>query len=215
MSSPAYPPQGPPRQSYPGPRVGTVLLWIAGVLLVGLLAVIVAGSAFGLFVASHIHVRHQQHGTSQEVDIRSPFGSIHVKQNGASLEALGLPLYPGATPLPPDGDSAFDKGVDIEKGVTINGEKSHNARVHLQIAGQQIDINAAEFVVDAPAEKVSDFYQEKLQPFGIVQARHHDHGEIELKAEAGDHNQHVVVIRPREHGTHFMLVHVIVSQGGV
>lgn len=214
MSSPVVPPARPPRPQYPGPRAGTILLWIAGVLLAGLIAVIVAGSAIGLFVASHIHVEHQQHGESKEVNVQSPFGGIRVRQNAASLASLGLPLYPGAQPLPKDQPSAFHDGVDVHSGVTIDGEKSHNARIQMQFGGQRVDVSVAEFIAHAPADTVKDYYRKQLGTIGAVEEKRKQHGETELNVKAGD-DEHVAVIRTGDGGTHFLLIHVTTGTGGV
>lgn len=215
MPNPVLPPPGPPRPQYPGPRAGTILLWIAGVLLVGLITVIVAGSALGFFVASHIHVEHQQHGTAKEVDLQSPFGSASVRLNAASLASLGLPLYPGAQPLPGDQGSAFHQGVNVDNGVVIDGDKSHNARLRMQFGGQRIDVSAAEFVTSASEDAVKDFYRKQLGAIGVVEEKRQGNGETELKIKADEDNDREVVIRPGGGGTHFLLVHVTVGHGGV
>lgn len=215
MPNPVLPPPGPPRPQYPGPRAGTILLWIAGVLLVGLIVVIVAGSALGFFVASHIHVEHQQHGTAKEVDVRSPFGSVSVRQNAASIASLGLPLYPGAQPLAGDQPSAFQNDVTVDNGVVIDGEKSHNARIHLQFADHQLDVSAAEFVTNASEAAVKDFYWKQLGAMGAVEERPQKNSVTEMKVKAGEGNERVVVMRPGDGGTHFLLVHVTVGHGGV
>lgn len=215
MSSPILPAQRPPRPQYPGPRAGTILLWIAGVLLAGLIAVIVAGSAFGFFVASHVHVEHEQHGTAKEVDVRSPFGSVSVRQNAASPASLGLPLYPGAQPLSGGQDSAFHQGVNVDHGVVIDGDQSHNARIRMQFGGHQIDVSAAEFVTGASEDAVKDFYRKQLGAIGVVEEKRQGNGRTELKIKASKGNEREVVIRPGEGGTHFLLVHVTVGHGAV
>lgn len=198
----------------PGPRPGTVLLWIAGVLLAGLIAVVVAGSAFGLFVASHIRVQHEQHGSTKEVSVSSPFGDLNVKADGDAA-VPGMPVYPGASRVPPDQPSAFNHGVH-DDGVSIGGKHPHNAHVHLEIAGKNIDVNAAEYAVDAPAARVEDFYRQKLQSWGTVIVKADRHDQTELKVKETKDNERVVVIGHGDDGrTHFMLVHVTVGDGPV
>lgn len=215
MSSPVLPNQVPPRPHYPGPRAGTILLWIAGVLLAGLIAVIVAGSAFGLFVASHIHVEHEQHGAAKEVNVQSPFGSLSVRQNAASLASLGLPLYPGAKPLSGDQTSAFQDNVNVDHGVVIDGDKTHNARIRMQFEGHHLDISVAEFVAGAPDHAVKDFYRKQLETMGVVKEKRQDRGGTEMEVQAGEDDDRVVVLRPGDGGTHFLLIHVMTGHGAI
>jgi len=108
-------------------------------LLIALAAALVLGAAiiavviaFGLHVARQTHVHNRNGG----VRIESPFGTVESTSNPSDIaRQLGIELYPDARLL---------------KGNAAN----------VNVAGMHTV--AAEFETDDPAEKVADFYKEKL-----------------------------------------------------
>jgi len=132
-----YPP-APPRP--PASRSN----WFLIALL--LLVIIVVGGIMAVWVGLHVlthavrvHV-NRSGGSEKHVSIRTPLASIEVNK-GINEASLGLPIYPGATPLKDD-DSAT---VSLDFG---------NA------AGLRIRV--CKFVSRDPINKVRDFYHSRL-----------------------------------------------------
>jgi len=134
----------PPRAPIPPqpPRSGSNIVAIA--LLVLALIVLVSGVAVwtGLRFLSH-NLRMQvadREGGNKEVSINTPVGSIEVHHD-VNQDSLGLPIYPGATPVK-DKDSA---SVNLGFG----GEAS-------------VQVLVAKFETSDSLERVRAFYKEHL-----------------------------------------------------
>jgi hypothetical protein len=146
MSVPPQPPQipPPPRPPMP-PRSGSNAVLI--VLLI--LGIIVVGGIFavwmGLRVISHnVHVNVSEGiNGKKEVTIQTPAGNVEVrKQTGISEASLGLPIYPGATPVDNDNSASVSIGVP---------------------GHEQVGVVAGKFETSDSIDKVRDFYNRRLQ----------------------------------------------------
>jgi len=159
-----------------------------------------------LLAACSIHVDDKDKD-AKKVDIQTPLANLKVDTSGTSTDN-GIPVYPGATPRPAEGDD------------------SHRANVNISAMGFGVKVVASEYVTTDPPEKVKDFYLDKLKKFGNVlecQGTGGDgghHGDWnngadkpvscgnakgsgwELKTGT-EHNQHLVAINPDGSGTRF------------
>ena len=172
-----------------------------------------------LFVLSacNVNVKKGNDGENKNVDIKTPFGEIHVDK-GADVRDTGLPVYAGARPKQKD-----------ESG----DEKSANVNISTSAFG--LKVVALEYQSDDPPAKVAAYYQAQLKKlFGNVLECHTSHrghygpgrgpgnegSDEELKCE-GDNkgstielkagtraNQHIVSIEPQGKGSEFALVYV-------
>ena len=117
--------------------------------VLGVIAIIVAGTAImltfaGFLVVRNIHVREMDSGKTKTVAIQTPFGEVKVHQNdGLNPEAAGIPIYPGAERSTDQGGAEFriDAG-SLHKDVTVSG--------------------ATYYTEDEP-EKVRAFYKDKFR----------------------------------------------------
>jgi len=151
------------------------------------------------------------------LDAHSSLGDLHMGKD-ADARSAGLPLYPGAHPMPDEPDS-----------------DSMNFGVLTEAFGMKLVI--AKYGSDDSPSKVVDFYREKLKKYGkVLECHTTEHGggahvdiddqkeqpSKELKCE-GDNtgpvtelkvgtedNQHVVAIEPNRtgKGTIFALVYL-------
>ena len=146
---------------------------------------------------------------NKKVDIQTPLANLKVDTSEASTDN-GIPIYPGATLRPAEGDN------------------KHRANVNIGAMGFGVKVVAVEYVtVDSP-DKVKEFYLDKLKKYGSVLVcrgvgGEHDskgdwnnmdegdkpvscgnsHGEgWELKTGTNN-NQHLVAIQPDGSGTRF------------
>src|SRR5438445_5676296 len=71
--------------------------------------------------ACSVNVKKSGEGSDKNVDIRTPFGGIHVNQN-ADVRDTGLPIYPGARPKP-KGDSPDEKSANVDISTSAFGLK--------------------------------------------------------------------------------------------
>ena|SRR5690349_23967091 len=173
-------------------------LFRGAMVFIGLLAV----------SACSINVKKNDSGEDKNVDIKTPFGEIHVDK-GADVRDTGLPVYAGARIAP-------DKGKD---------EKSAN--VNISSFGFGLKVVAVKYESDDEPSKVVAFYKEQLKRYGSVLECHktgqnysYNHNSDELKCEGDNsgqtvelkvgnkNNQHIVEIEPSGRGSNFSLVYV-------
>jgi len=174
---------------------------------------IVALAAVFLLSACSVNVKKNEEGQDKNVDIRTPFGEIHVDK-GADVKDTGLPVYSGARLKQSSGD---------------NDEKSAN--VNISSFGYGVRVVAVSYESDDPPSKLVAFYKEQLKKFGTVLECHTsnhqwepgsrtDRDSEELKCDGNNNgktielkagkrsNQHIVAIDPRDKGADFALVYV-------
>jgi len=165
-----------------------------------------------LLAACSVNVKKGNDGEDKNVDIKTPFGEIHVDK-GADARDTGLPVYRGAR-LKPKNDDGEEKSANVNISTSAFGLK----------------VVAVQYESDDPPDKVVAFYQNELKKYGSVLECHtshrgswspaHDHGSEELKCEGDSNgnsielkvgtrsNQHIVAIDPRGKGSDFALVYV-------
>lgn len=172
------------------------------------------GVAIAVLILSgcSVNVKKGNDGEDKKVDIKTPFGEIHVDK-AADARDTGLAVYAGARPKPKshEGD-----------------EKSAN--VNISTSAFALKVVAVEYESDDPPNKIAAFYQNELKKYGTVLECHtshrghwgpdHNHGSEELKCEGDDRgntielkagtrsNQHIVSIDPQGKGSDFALVYV-------
>ena len=160
-----------------------------------------------LLAACSIHVDDKEKD-AKKVDIQTPLANLKVDTSQTSTDN-GIPVYPGATARPAEGDD------------------QHRANVNISAMGFGVKVVANEYVTLDSPEKVKAFYLDKLKKFGNVleckgtgnQRDHHgdwnsDEGDKPVTCGNGngpgwelktgtEHNQHLVAIRPDGSGTSF------------
>ena len=131
---PPAPPQPPASRSH---FVVIALLLLALIVVLG-----IVGVGIGVHVLTnsvHVHV-DQTGGGKKEVSINTPLGSLQVNQ-GVNELSLGLPIYPGATPI----------------------KKNDSATVNIDIADEaKVRILAGKFETPDSLDKVVAFYHSRL-----------------------------------------------------
>ena len=60
-----------------------------------------------------VHVDKDANGEDKHVRVDTPFGGVHVNTNQTTATDLGLPVYPGATPVK---DKDNNKSADVHLG---------------------------------------------------------------------------------------------------
>ena len=103
---------------------------------------------------SGCNVTTEKHGDNKNVDIGTPFGSLHVKNDEGANARTGLSPYPGATPVSKhDGD---------------NG----SADVNMSFGSFKLGVHATELETPDPQDKVVAFYRKDMSHFGAVLTCH-------------------------------------------
>jgi len=175
---------------------------------------IVVLAALFVLLACSINVKKNEEGQDKNVDIKTPFGEIHVDK-GADVKDTGLPVYAGAR---------------LKQSTNDNDEKSAN--VNISSFGYGVRVVAVSYESDDPASKLVSFYKEQLKRFGTVLECHtanhqfgppnsgNDRDSEELKCDGNNQgktielkagkksNQHIVAIDPKDKGADFALVYV-------
>ena len=107
---------------------------------------ILAVSSLACLLLSGCHVIEHKNGNHDNVDIGTPFGSMHVKTNDSTdTSAIGLAIYPGAIPVKDDGDN-----------------DSSSANVDMSFGSFHLGVKAASFQTPDSQDKVIDFYRKDL-----------------------------------------------------
>jgi hypothetical protein len=175
-------------------------------------------AAAGCVLLAGCSVSSNRHGNGDNVQIGTPFGSMHIKTNNdANVAGIGLTAYPGAVPVKEH-----------------NGKDNDNADINLNFGDVHIGVKAASFQTPDAPTKVEAFYRQDMSRYGDVlkckgdsaigqptrtaagltcsdDHEHHeihisdDHNELELRAGSPGHF-HVVGIQPRDGGTKIGLV---------
>jgi hypothetical protein len=153
-------------------------------------------------------------GKKDDVDIKTPFGSLSVKEGASDVKDTGLSPYPGARVAKDDDD-----------------DRHHSANVNISSSLFGLKVVALKYESDDPSDKVLSFYRKEMGKYGKVvdctggfnmNFHHHDkdadvtcddhngsdHGYREELKVGTDNNQRVVAIKPRNNGTEFTLVYV-------
>lgn len=157
--------------------------------------------------------RVDTHGgdANKNVDITTPFGSMHVKTDDSNIVGqTGMALYPGATVVHKHGD---DQG---------------SADVSMNFGNFRLGVHAAELQTPDPQQKVLAFYRKDMAQYGAVltcrgqnavgqptrtadgltcSVDHggRDDGELQLRTGSPLH-QHIVGLREEDGSTHIGLV---------
>jgi hypothetical protein len=161
-----------------------------------------------------ITTHQKDNGKKDDVDIRTPFGSLSVKEGSTDIKDTGLALYPGARATKDDDD-----------------DRHHSANVNISSSLFGLKVVALKFQSDDPSDKVLAFYRKDMGKYGRVvdctggfsmDFHHHDKDEEvtcdghdgaghEYKEElkvGTENNQRILAIKPRGNGSEFALVYV-------
>ena len=154
-----------------GGVVGAILM----VLGIGVLVVMVCVVAGGLYVAHHVRVSTAQGSRGETVDVETPFGSVHVRED-AKLDpkSFGVPVYPGAT---------------------LSDDHHKLAKVELNFGpdDEVVTFAAGEYSTPDSIDKVRDFYSGELPHWLVTEDRH---GAVHFSFTQGGHKR-IVVIKER------------------
>jgi len=149
------------------------------------------------------------------VDIRTPFGSVKVREGHTDVKDTGLAPYPGAR---------AKKDLDRERD-------SANVDVSSSLFGAGIKVVALKFESDDAPDKVLAFYRKELGKYGKVIdctggfnlnfRRHNRDDEVTCDNNSNDsheyreelkvgteNNQRILAIKPSGNGSEFAVVYV-------
>jgi hypothetical protein len=175
-------------------------------ILPGFLCVI---SLAGCSITTH----DKGNGKKDDVDIRTPFGSLSVKEDATNVKDTGLSPYPGARPA------------------KENDEKHHSANVNISSSLFGLKVVALKYESDDASDKVLAFYRKEMGKYGKVvdctggfkMNFHHRDKDAEVSCDDHDgssheykeqlkvgteNNQRILAIQPRGSGSEFSLVYV-------
>jgi hypothetical protein len=162
-------------------------------------------------------------GTGDNVDVKTPFGSVSVRTDQVKPEETGLNVYPGSRLVPK------------------HGHDHDQANVNIASPWGQLKVIALNYHSDDSPEKVVDWYRKDLQQkYGkfleckggdvSLHGRNEDQGNqltcgsersngkdftyssgdrdtLELKTGTND-KQHIVAVKPEDGGSNIALVYV-------
>jgi hypothetical protein len=152
-------------------------------------------------------------GKKDDVDIRTPFGSLSVKEGSSDIKETGLSLYPGAR-------------LKVD-----SGDDHHSANVNISSSLFGLKVVALKYESSDPSDKVLAYYRKEMGKYGKVidctggfnmNFHHHDgnaevtcndrsgsdHGYKEELKVGTENNQRIMAIKPMNNGSEFTLVYV-------
>jgi hypothetical protein len=110
-----------------------------------------SASALACLLLSGCHVTNNKNGNKDNVDIGTPFGSMQVKTDtGGDTSAIGLSIYPGATPLKDD------------------NKDTNSADVNMSFGSFHLGVKAAGYQTPDNQDKVIAFYRKDMAKYGDV-----------------------------------------------
>ncbi|MGC2695584.1 MAG: hypothetical protein WA738_07315 [Candidatus Angelobacter sp.] len=169
---------------------------------------------FIALIGCSITTHDKGNGKKDDVDIRTPFGSLSVREGHTDVKDTGLALYPGAH---------AKKDSDDEHG--------HSANVDISSSLFGLKVVALKYESDDAPDKILAFYRKEMGKYGKVvdctggfnmNFHHHDRDaevtcdgretsghEYKEELKVGtENNQRVLAIKPSGNGSEFSLVYV-------
>ena len=166
------------------------------------------------FTGCSVTTHDKGNGKKDDVDIKTPFGSLSVKEGASDVKDTGLAPYPGARVAKDDDD-----------------DRHHSANVNISSSLFGLKVVALKYQSDDPSDKVLSFYRKDMGKYGKVldcsggfnMNFHHRDKDADVtcnNSNGSDHdykqelkvgtenNQRIVAIKPRNSGSEFTLVYV-------
>ncbi len=157
---------------------------------------------------------HDDGGKGKDVDIKTPFGSLSVREGSMDPKDTGLSPYPGA---------------QLKKSSDHDGDSSANLNISSSIFGMKLAV--LKYVTTDAPDKVAGFYRKDLSRYGKVMdckgnfsmtfhPREKNDNDVSCNSKDGDgeykqelkvgteNNQRIVAIKPTSDGSEFVLVYV-------
>lgn len=174
--------------------------------------------SFGALCGCSVKTHENENGKKNDVDIKSPFGSLSVREGHTDVKDTGLPAYPGARVKKDDDD------------------EGNNANVNISSPLFGVKVAAVKYESDDAPDKVLSFYRKEMGKYGQVvdctggfglnfrghrdkdapvSCDGHDSGhEYREELKVGtESNQRVLAIKPRGSGSEFAVVYVRTWEG--
>jgi len=102
------------------------------------------------------HITSNKNGKNDDVDIKSPFGSMHVKTNDdVDTAAIGLSTYPGST---------LWKDDDAE----AKNHDSHSVNMNMNFGDFHLGVKATALRSTDSQDKILAFYRKDMVRYGEV-----------------------------------------------
>ncbi len=162
-------------------RGGILMGLLTGVLIVFCLVVLA-----GIYVATHVRVGQSHSESGNALRVESPFGNLNVhERRHFDPETWGVPVYPGAI-----------RQTNRSPGASVEWELPNSDR--------SVSFVFAEYRTPDSAERVTDFYRDKL-PHWIVTTKRDGSSHMEYRKGGF---KRFVSIREESDGTHVGLASV-------
>ena len=174
-----------------------------------------ASALVGCTVSTTHRDGHDEGGKGKDVDIRTPFGSLSVREGSMDPKDTGLSAYPGA---------------QLKKSQDHDGDASANVNISSSIFGMKLAV--LKYMTNDSPDKVAGFYRKDLSRYGkvvdcqgnfsmnfhprekndneVTCDKDNTHsGEYKQELKVGtENNQRIVAIKPSGDGSEFVLVYV-------
>jgi hypothetical protein len=102
------------------------------------------------------HVISNKNGKNDDVDLKSPFGSMHIKtDDNVDTAAIGLSVYPGSTAWKDDDNEG-------------KNHDSHSADINMSFGDFHLGVKATAFRSTDSTDKILAFYRKDMARYGDV-----------------------------------------------
>jgi len=150
-----------------------------------------------------ISVNKDDNGRNKDVSITTPLGKLQVKANADTPPETGLAVHSGAR--------------------AIKDDDHDNANVNIEGGFFGVKVAVARYQDQAGTQAIIDYYKKELAQYGAVsecrgnldfkdslsapRCKERSRDEVQLGA-GGEHDNHIVSVKPRGDGSEFTLIHV-------
>ena len=102
------------------------------------------------------HVTSNKNGKDNDVDVKSPFGFMHIKTDDTvDMAAIGLSIYPGSSVWKDDADEA-------------KNHDSHSADINMSFGDFHLGVKATALRSTDSTDKILAFYRKDMARYGDV-----------------------------------------------
>lgn len=102
------------------------------------------------------HVSSNKNGKNDDVDLKSPFGSMHIKtDDNVDTAAIGLSVYPGSTAWKDDDNEGKNRD-------------GHSADINMSFGDFHLGVKATAFRSTDSTDKILAFYRKDMARYGDV-----------------------------------------------
>jgi hypothetical protein len=169
--------------------------------------------SLGAFSGCSVSTHESENGKKNDVDVRTPFGSVSVHEGNTDVKDTGLALYPGAR-VKKDSDEEHHQDAKVNISSSFFGAKvvaltfESNDSPDKVLAFYRKEMGKYGKVVDCTGGFSLNFHRHRDKDAPVTCDGHDSGHEYKEELKVGtEGNQRVLAIKPSGNGSEFALVY--------